>query len=79
MDNLKLYLLSPSIQGHVGIVLAYVLPRCHIIMIENKEESLRRAAYRVQKIGLTNVTLYQSNIDYFCGKFDIGVSIMIRK
>ena len=58
----------------MGIVLAYLLPVCHIIMIENNEESHRRAAQRVKSIGLKNVTLYQSNIDYFTGNFDIGVS-----
>ncbi|XP_072022490.1 glutathione S-transferase C-terminal domain-containing protein-like [Amphiura filiformis] len=61
--------------GHVGIVLAHLLPECHVVMIENNEESLRRAVDRVISIGLKNVTLYQSNIDYYIGKFDIGVSL----
>ncbi|KTF87221.1 hypothetical protein cypCar_00019556 [Cyprinus carpio] len=29
--------------GHVGIVLAYTLPKCQVILFENKEESLVRA------------------------------------
>ena len=61
--------------GHLGIVLAYFLPRCHIILLENKEESLSRARQRVSKLKLTNVTFYQCNLDYFCGEFDIGTSL----
>ncbi|KAJ9595097.1 hypothetical protein L9F63_013623 [Diploptera punctata] len=61
--------------GHLGIVLAYFLPRCKIILLENKEESLSRAQQRVYKLKLTNVMFYQGNIDYFCGEFDIGVSL----
>ena len=48
-------------------------------MIENKDESLRRALGRVQTLGLKNVSLYLSNIDYFYGHFDIGVSARIFK
>uniref|UniRef100_T1J0J5 Methyltransferase domain-containing protein n=1 Tax=Strigamia maritima TaxID=126957 RepID=T1J0J5_STRMM len=61
--------------GHLGIVLAYLLPRCQIIMIDNKEESAARAYNRVQALGLTNAVLYQSNLDYFSGHFDIGTSL----
>nr|XP_054754671.1 glutathione S-transferase C-terminal domain-containing protein-like [Lytechinus pictus] len=61
--------------GHLGIALAYCLPDCRVIMIENKEESLRRALGRVQTLKLQNVTIYLSNIDYFYGQFDIGVSL----
>lgn len=61
--------------GHVGIVLAYLLPDSHVVMIENKEESMQRARERVQSLGLRNVTLYQCNMDYFEGNFDLGVSL----
>ncbi|PSN40878.1 Glutathione S-transferase C-terminal domain-containing protein [Blattella germanica] len=61
--------------GHLGIVLAYFLPRCHVILLENKEESLARARQRVSKLKLANVSFYQCNIDYFCGAFDVGVSL----
>ncbi|KAL5012843.1 hypothetical protein ScPMuIL_011394 [Solemya velum] len=61
--------------GHLGIITAYLLPRCHVYLIENKEESLMRAKCRVDKLKLTNVTLYQSNQDYFDGKFDIGIGL----
>lgn len=61
--------------GHVGIVLAYLLPDCRIVMIENKEESMHRARERVRLLGLRNVVLYQCNMDYYVGNFDLGVSL----
>ncbi|KAK3599982.1 hypothetical protein CHS0354_012635 [Potamilus streckersoni] len=61
--------------GHLGIVLAYLLPRCQIYLVENKEESLIRAKNRVERLKLSNVILYQCNMDYFCGKFDVGVCL----
>jgi len=51
--------------GHLGIILAHFLPRCHVILLENKEESLRRARQRVDKLNLSNVSFYQCNLDYF--------------
>lgn len=61
--------------GHVGIVIAYLLPDCKVYLIENKEESLTRAKARIDKLNLSNVTLFQCNMDYFKGKFDIGVCL----
>lgn len=61
--------------GHLGIVLAHKLPRCHIVLLENKEESLMRAKQRVDRLQLTNVHFFQCNLDYFCGHFDIGTSL----
>ncbi|CAN2388924.1 Methyltransferase domain [Pristimantis euphronides] len=61
--------------GHVGIVLAYVLPSCQIVLIENKEESLMRARDRSNGLGLTNIWFIQANLDYFTGKFNIGVAL----
>ncbi|XP_003701560.1 glutathione S-transferase, C-terminal domain containing [Megachile rotundata] len=61
--------------GHLGILIAYLLPYCTVILLENKEESLNRAKERVKKLGLTNVRFYQCNLDYFKGHFDIGVSL----
>ncbi|XP_076642020.1 glutathione S-transferase, C-terminal domain containing [Halictus rubicundus] len=61
--------------GHLGILLAYLLPDCTIILLDNKEESLNRAKERVKKLSLTNVRFYQCNLDYFKGKFDIGLSL----
>lgn len=61
--------------GHLGILIAYMLPECEVALLENKEESLNRAKDRVKKLGLNNVRFYQCNLDYFKGDFDIGVSL----
>ncbi|GFO11567.1 glutathione s-transferase c-terminal domain-containing protein [Plakobranchus ocellatus] len=61
--------------GHLGIVLAYLLPHCQIYLVENKEESLLKVCSRLESMSLRNVTLYQCNIDYFIGKFDVGVCL----
>lgn len=61
--------------GHLGIVLAYKLPKCHIVLLENKEESLMRAKQRVDRLKLTNVEFFQCNLDYYCGRFDVGTSL----
>lgn len=61
--------------GHLGIVLAYKLPNCQIVLLENKEESLMRAKQRVDQLGLSNVHFFQCNLDYFRGQFDVGTSL----
>ncbi|XP_074650965.1 glutathione S-transferase C-terminal domain-containing protein-like [Tubulanus polymorphus] len=61
--------------GHLGVVLAYLLPECHVIMIENKEESVSRANKRILELGLKNATQYQCNMEYYNGPFDIGVCL----
>ncbi|XP_078459177.1 glutathione S-transferase C-terminal domain-containing protein [Lampetra planeri] len=61
--------------GHLGIVLAYLLPQCQVVLVENKEQSLERARSRCRGLGLSNVSLYQCNLDYYQGTFDIGVAL----
>ncbi|GIY17021.1 glutathione S-transferase C-terminal domain-containing protein [Caerostris darwini] len=61
--------------GHVGLLLAYFLPSCKVILIENKESSILRAKKRVESLNLKNVFFYQCNLDYFKGSFDLGVSL----
>lgn len=61
--------------GHLGILLATLLPNCEIVLVENKERSLMRAKERIEKLGLSNVLIVQSNLDYFQGDFDIGVAL----
>ncbi|XP_069022821.1 glutathione S-transferase C-terminal domain-containing protein [Embiotoca jacksoni] len=61
--------------GHVGIVLAHMLPDCQVILIENKEESLVRAQSRIAELGLKNIGFIQANLDYFTGPFHIGVAL----
>ncbi|CAH1777205.1 unnamed protein product [Owenia fusiformis] len=65
----------PECKGHLGIVLAYYLPECKVILVENKEESLQKGMARVQQLQLNNVLVYQCNLDYFSGRFDIGVCL----
>ncbi|CAG5115091.1 unnamed protein product [Candidula unifasciata] len=61
--------------GHLGIILAYLLPDCQVYLVENKEESLLKACSRLHALALTNVTMYQCNLDYFIGTFDVGVCL----
>ncbi|CAL4087849.1 unnamed protein product, partial [Meganyctiphanes norvegica] len=61
--------------GHVGIVLAYCLPKCNIMLVENKGSSLLYAEERIKALGLTNIYFFECNLDYFHGRFDIGVSL----
>ncbi|XP_043282845.1 glutathione S-transferase C-terminal domain-containing protein homolog [Venturia canescens] len=61
--------------GHLGILVAHLLPQCTVILLENKEESLNRSKERVIKLQLANVQFYQCNLDYFKGYFDIGMSL----
>ena len=37
--------------GHLGILLAHLLPNAVVSLVENKDESLRRAMQRVEKLG----------------------------
>ncbi|CAL8138352.1 unnamed protein product [Orchesella dallaii] len=61
--------------GHLGILIAYLLPECDVILVENKDESLRRAQERIEGLGLSNMFCYQSNLDYFEGDFDLGLAL----
>lgn len=61
--------------GHLGILLAYLLPECSIVLLENKPESMKKAKERVVNLQLSNVTFCQSNLDYFTGDFDIGTCL----
>ncbi|XP_040167794.1 glutathione S-transferase C-terminal domain-containing protein homolog [Anopheles arabiensis] len=61
--------------GHLGILLAHLLPRCTVYLLENKEESQQRAMERVERLALRNVVFFQCNLDYFTARFDIGVSL----
>nr|XP_018915771.1 PREDICTED: glutathione S-transferase C-terminal domain-containing protein homolog [Bemisia tabaci] len=61
--------------GHLGIAIAYLLPKCSIILLDNKEKSLSSAKERIAKLGLQNTVIIQSNLDYFIGKYQIGTSL----
>jgi len=57
--------------GHLGIVIAYLVPSLTVILVDNKEESLRRAKERVEKLNLKNIMIVHSNLDYFNAKFQV--------
>ncbi|XP_055383768.1 glutathione S-transferase C-terminal domain-containing protein homolog [Condylostylus longicornis] len=61
--------------GHLGIILAALLPDCRIIFLESKQFSLLAIKERAMRLNLKNCLFYQSNIDYFVGKFDFGISL----
>ncbi|XP_066245268.1 glutathione S-transferase C-terminal domain-containing protein homolog [Euwallacea similis] len=61
--------------GHMGILIALVLPQCQVILVENKERSLARARNTISQLKLTNVIVVQSNLDYFTGDFNLGMSL----
>ncbi|CAG9788605.1 unnamed protein product [Diatraea saccharalis] len=61
--------------GHLGILIAYLLPKCTVVLLENKEQSLLRARKRVHDMKLKNVFFFQCNLDFFIGKFDIGIAL----
>ncbi|NXI69830.1 GSTCD protein, partial [Anseranas semipalmata] len=61
--------------GHVGIVLAHMMPSCQVVLIENKELSLIRAKDRSDELDLNNISFIQANLDYFNGTFNIGVAL----
>lgn len=61
--------------GHLGILMAQLLPRCKIIILENKEESIERASKKVKSMELTNIQFFQCNLEYFNDFFTLGVSL----
>ncbi|XP_037079394.1 glutathione S-transferase C-terminal domain-containing protein homolog [Pollicipes pollicipes] len=61
--------------GHLGLLLAVLLPACSVVLVENKEESLQRAQHRIAALGLTNVSLYQCNMEFYRGAFQLGVAL----
>lgn len=61
--------------GHLGFLLAQLLPYCHIIVLENKEESVDRARAKAKSLQIDNVSFWQCNLEYFQEKFNIGVAL----
>lgn len=62
-------------EGHLGILLAVKLPKCRIILVENKEISVEKALRRIQKLKLNNCIVYQCNLCRFQGRFNVGVAL----
>lgn len=55
--------------GHLGFLIAKLLPDCHVIILENKEESINRAKVKAKMLQLHNVTFYQCNLVCQCCLF----------
>lgn len=51
--------------GHLGILIAKLLPDCCVILLENKEEGQKRAKLKAKTLKLTNVIYYQCNLVTF--------------
>ena len=61
--------------GHLGLLLSHLLPHSVVHMVENKEESLARARARGLALDNQNTWFFQSNLDYYKGKFQVGTSL----
>lgn len=48
--------------GHLGFLIAKLLPACRVVILENKEESINRAKVKAKMLRLNNVTFYQCNL-----------------
>lgn len=57
------------------VVTACMFTCLQLILVENKEQSLKRALARLKILQLRNVTVVQSNLSCFQTGFDIGVSL----
>ncbi len=44
--------------GHLGILLAHLLPEAQVLLVENNENSLRRAADRITEMGIRKTPLF---------------------
>ena len=61
--------------GHLGLAAASLFPKCHVILVENKDESLNRARVRIKTGKVENVTLVQSNLTQWNSPFHIGLAL----
>ncbi|KAI5756167.1 glutathione S-transferase C-terminal domain-containing protein [Diaphorina citri] len=61
--------------GHLGLLIAHLVPQCTVILLDNKPQSLARAKHRTRELGLTNLFIIQSNVNYFIGTFDVGTCL----
>jgi len=61
--------------GHLGLLLAHLMPEVEVHLVENKEESLARGRERGTELNLDNVWYFQANLEYYQGKFDVCTSL----
>ena len=61
--------------GHFGIAVAALFPQSQVFIVDYKAESLERAVRRITEGNITNVTIVQSNMNFWNAKFDIGLGL----
>lgn len=62
--------------GHISLVLAWLFPKVHVILIDRNEVSLSLAQKRKQELEITNLEILCSDVQLWkSGKFDVGVAI----
>ena len=61
--------------GHFGLAAAAHFPLCHVVIVDCKQESLRRAADRIKKGNIKNVTILQANLRFWDSPFDVGLGL----
>ena len=61
--------------GHFGLAAAQHFPSAHIVIVDCKQESLRRAKERIKKGNIKNVTILQANLRFWNSPFDVGLGL----
>ena len=64
--------------GHLGLLLAYLRPTCHVTLVEIKEYSCEVARARISTLGLANASVAQGSMDEFARtgeQFDMIVGL----
>eukprot|EP01126_Amoeba_proteus_P044485 TRINITY_DN4944_c0_g2_i14.p2 TRINITY_DN4944_c0_g2~~TRINITY_DN4944_c0_g2_i14.p2 ORF type:complete len:222 (-),score=47.13 TRINITY_DN4944_c0_g2_i14:131-796(-) len=62
--------------GHLAILLAYLYPKCKVIMVDKNDVSLAYAVSRIESLGLDNVSVFYGDLFQFSGtKFQVGLAI----
>ena len=61
--------------GHFGIAVAALFPQSQVFIVDYKAESLERAVRRITEGKITNVTIVQSNMNFWNAQFDIGLGL----
>ncbi|CAJ1359144.1 unnamed protein product [Effrenium voratum] len=62
--------------GHLGLLVAYLAPSSHVILVEAKEYSCKVARARVENTGIGNCGVFQGTVDEFAGTGqDFGLAL----
>ena len=64
--------------GHLGLLIAYLRPHCHVVLVEIKEYSCEVARGRISTLGLANASVAQGSLDEYAERgesFDLIVGL----